>query len=153
MITIGDILSIYDKLVKPHLKSTKQKELYRMIKQWFDEIDQNLNIGLNMDKLGNYEKNIDEYIKDKKLDKRIRCSKTFIKKYLREIGIKKECQDDYQLFNKYTRNAKDDYLDGYWTRIKANFYKFHANYTNGTTGINFADVEMPIKFLKFYWRV
>jgi hypothetical protein len=55
--SIVGVITIYEKLIKPRTFKTKLNNLYKMIKQWFDEIDCNLENGLNLSKLNNMENN------------------------------------------------------------------------------------------------
>ena len=150
---IVGVITLYEKLVKPKLRKTKHHHLYGLIKKWFDEIDQNLDSGLNMDKLNNYEKDISDFIRDNKLDVPIRCSKAFIDNYLKHMGIKKELRSDIKLFNNYSRNAQGTFLYMYWIQILSNFSNFHTKYSNGEKDINFSNIEEPVKFLKRYFKV
>ncbi|MCX5726965.1 MAG: hypothetical protein NT030_07340 [Candidatus Saganbacteria bacterium] len=145
---------LIEKHIFPRLKSTKLKKLYSMIEAWHDEIDQNLDRGLNLDLLANREKKIAEFIKKNGLSNHeLIFSEKFRRKFLKDCGIKQELLTDKDLFAKYSRFKTDNiYIDLFWTFLIASFYKFRQKYLNGENA-NFADVEMPLKMLRMYLNI
>jgi len=122
-----------------------------MIKQWFDEIDCNLENGLNLSKLNNMENNFINYIQENLKGYDIKPDIRIIRKWNKKMGFKKSLLDDTNLFQQYSRlPASGMYLDMYIYKIIGNFLSFYKAYQAKSDKCNYADVEMPIKFLGFY---
>lgn len=145
------LITIYEKVIKPHTPKTKLNKLYKMIEEWFDEIDCNLEKGLNSASLTNKEEKISDYIRDELPRHNIKPDKLMIRQWNKMMGIKTELQDSPELFQKSSRlPAEGMYLDMYINTIFGNFYRFHSLYQEKSKGCNYAEVQMPIQFLKFY---
>ena len=125
-----------------------------LFRSWFDTLDINLEKGLNMAELNNQERKVLDYIDNELAHFFIKPKKKTIRKWNKEMGIKEELLNSAEIFQKFSRiPATGIYLDMFFWMITANFYKFHSAYNSNNKGqINFANVEMPIKFLKFYVR-
>lgn len=145
------VITIYEKIIKPHTLKTKLMKLDGMIGEWFDEIDCNLEKGLNIASLNNKEEKISDYIRDELPRHRIKPDKLMIRQWNKMMGHKTEFQDSPELFQKYSRLPADGmYLDMYANTIFGNFYRFHNLYQTESDGCNYAEIQMPVKFLKFY---
>ncbi len=70
------------------------------------------------------------------------------------MGFKKEVWDSQELFQKFSRIPVTGVaLESFVNMLMGNFLKFHSDYTNKLKWeSNFADIEMPIKFLRFYLK-
>ena len=123
-----------------------------MIEEWFDELDCNLENNLNISALNNKEKKIHEFIDTHLSNYQIKPKRKMIQKWNKKMGIKTELQKSPDIFQKFSRvPVTGIYLDMFFTMLIANFYKFHGAYKSGNKEeCNFADVEMPVKFLRFY---
>ncbi|MBI4669425.1 MAG: hypothetical protein HY747_09640 [Elusimicrobia bacterium] len=68
------------------------------------------------------------------------------------MGLKTELLDSKDSFHKSSRIHVDGMpVDLFFTMLVANFCKFHTNYPPKETGAcNFAEIQMPIKFFRFY---
>jgi hypothetical protein len=149
---IGALWRGYMVFIKPKRLKTKLQKFNEMITDWFDEIDCNIEAGLNMAVLNNKENKIREFIKDKLPSFWIRPSRKMIRKWNKEMGFKKEYWDSHEKFREYSRvPSKGMPLDFFFNMLVAKFLSFKAHYPpkqNG--GCNFAEIEMLIKFFKFY---
>ncbi len=152
IITIVSTIIIIKEWITKKTKLNKLKNVYFMLEEWFDEIDVNLDKELNLDLLNNKEKKIIEYIRVKKLDKYNPIIKDKHRsKFLKYCGIKDKLLLDREMFIKYSRwELKTFDISIFCNLLFANFYKFYREYKNKNSETNFADVEMPIKFLKIY---
>ena len=154
---IGIVWGIYQinkYLIAPKLQRTKIIKFYSLIKDWYNEIDTNLD-NLNMNLIYNKENFINEYIKDNRLeDYKIIFSKKIRRNFLKEVGFVKEKQDDVILFAQYSRfKTHTIFLSTFWGILQGNFYRFYNNYKKSASETNFADVEMPIKLFKLYFNI
>ncbi len=70
------------------------------------------------------------------------------------MGIKKKLQDSQQLFLKFSRVPIEGMpLSSLFQVSVGKFYSFYRNYKEKPTAdYNYADVEMPLKFLNFYLK-
>ena len=74
-----------------------------------------------------------------------------VRKWNKQMGFKESVLDDTNLFEQYSRlPATGMYLDTYIYKIIGNFLSFYKAYQEKSEQCNYAEVEMPIKFLKFY---
>lgn len=146
--------ALYVQLFKPRTIGAKLQKVLEMITEWFDEIDRNVEKGVDFASLNNKEKKIHEFIETNLKDYWIKPNDAMIARWNRKMGIKRELQDSQDLFQKFSRiPASGLPLDGYFTRIIGDFIRFNQNYHKAPPGdCNYADVEMPIKFLRFYMR-
>lgn len=146
---------IYIIFIKPKLKRAKHQKLFEMVEDWFDEIDNKLELGLNYALLNNKENKIRQYIIDNNLaNDKMRFNNKFRKDFLRNCGIKEKYIDDRKLFYKYSRVPNDWIsLDVYINLLIGEFYTFSANFDAKSAETNFADVEMRVKLLKNYWKI
>jgi hypothetical protein len=144
---------VYIHFIKPKRKLSKYHKLYELIEDWFDEIDKNLEMGLNYPLLNNKENKIRQYITDNSIkDDKIKFHKRFKKKFLKLCGIKKTLRNNNELFIKYSRQPIDwTYLENYINTLLGAFYTFSSNYNAKNENANFAEVEMRVKLLKLYW--
>lgn len=154
IIGIGGFYGVYEKILKPRRKKTKLKLLSGMIEQWFDTLDIHLEKDLNLAELNNQERKIHDYIDDQLAHYYIKPKKKTIKEWNKKMGIKKELLGSIEIFQGFSRIPSTGiYLDMFFWMIVANFYKFHSAYSSDNKQqVNFADVEMPVKFFKFYVR-
>ena len=145
---------IYTQFLKPKRKKIKYHKLYELIEDWLDEIDKNLEAGLNYSLLNNKETKIRQYLIDNKINySKLRFDKSFRRNFLKFCGIKKALQDDKDLFMKYSRQTIDwTYLEDYINFLFGAFYTFSSNYDSKNGEANFAEVEMRVKLLKLYWN-
>lgn len=154
---LGLILSIFSlfKYILPYLKWRKLRRFYELVQDWFDEIDRNLESGINLSVLDNKEKKISFYIKDHRLEYyKFRVSKSFIKKYLKGLGFKKEFRSNVDEFYRYSRcSSRDFFLIDYWQMLCGAFIKFHSAYKSGTGDYGYPNVEMRVKFLRQYLKI
>ncbi len=161
-------------------KSSKEKKICSKIFSWFSFIDKNLTEnGINLIKLNSIEKEIDFYFNiDKNSKLKLNFSKSFINKYLKFCGLKSEfwTQENFIKFAHIRNNNLQLILEletevqkkkisefniplnVYWNIVKGNFYNFHRQYITNWKDIKkdekltFADIEMPIKLLKMYYK-
>ncbi|MBA7510619.1 hypothetical protein ES705_02605 [subsurface metagenome] len=149
---IFTLYMIYAIIISPRLKRNKLKRLYELIQNWYDEINQNLEKGLNLSLLNNKENKITQFIEDNGLgDYQLKFSKSFRKKFLKFCGIKKELQANEELFTKYSRCLADRmYLTVFWNSLVGAFYIFHREYSSQSGKAYFADISMRLKVLKMY---
>jgi len=143
------------KIFSPFFKRKKLNKFIELVQDWFDEIDKNLETGINLSVLNNKESKITSFIEEKHLYKyKIKISKRFIRRYLNKIGINKESRNDMNLFFKYSRcNSREIYLKDFWNSLIGSFLKFHSAYKNNEKELNYADIEMRIKFLRQYLKI
>jgi len=151
---IGGLWGVYTKFIKPKRLKIKLRKFTKMATEWFDEIDCNLEVGLNLAVLNNKENKIHEFIKDNLPSYWIRPSKEMIRKWNKEMGFKKEYWDCQEKFQEYSRvPSKGMPLESFFNMLVGKFQRFKAHYPPKQTGkCNFAEIEMPIKFLKFYLK-
>lgn len=124
-----------------------------MINDWFDKIDCNLESGLNMSEINNLENKITDYIEANLKSFRIRPSHSIIRKWNRKRGLSKKYWDDPEQFSKYARvPVQGIHMDTFFHMLIANFSSFYSQYSNNGTEGNFADIEMPVKFLRFFLK-
>jgi len=145
---------VYTLFIKPKQKKYKYHKLFEMIEDWFDEIDKNLELGLNNAVMNNKENKIHQYIIDNKLDTdKMRFSRKFRREFLKFCGIGEKHLNDKKLFYTYGRVQSDwIYLNVYINILFGAFYTFSTNYSTKSKETNFADVEMRVKLLKLYWN-
>ncbi len=150
---VGSI-TIYEKLIKPRHRITKLKTAVSLINDWFDYIDCNLEKGIDFPVLDNKEKKISEYIKANLRNYKISLGRRRRYAWLKEVGIKKTLRGSNELFTMYSRMlAEGENLDFYFMKIVGSFYSFHSKYKSpNPAGCNFAEIEMPVKFLNFLIR-
>jgi len=147
----GGIWAAYIKLVRPKRTKMKLEVLLAMIQQWFDEIDCNLENGLNLSKLSNMENKFTNYIRDNLKGYEIKPDIRIIRKWNKQMGFKEMLLDDTNLFEQYSRLPPSGmYLDIYIHKIIGNFLSFYKDYQGKSERFSYAEVEMPIKFLKLY---
>ena len=151
-VIISGLYGFYKKVIKPRRIKTKFINLLPLIQEWFDELDCYLEKDLNIFSLQNKEKKIIEYIDKYLKGYTIKPSKKIIRKWNKKMGIKKELQDSTKIFSELSRipiGGMDVKL--FFMKIVGNFYTFYKAYKSpNATKYNYADIEMPIKFLKFY---
>ncbi len=145
------VYQIFLKIISPRLTKSKLKKLYFLIEDWVDNIEMNLDKGIDMEILGLKEKKIEEFIRDNFKYQKLKFSKQFRKKFLKDCDIKREFRTSKELFEKRSRCPSDFiYLDHYWIQLWKNFYEFHENYKNHKGEINFNNVTMQVRVLKLY---
>jgi hypothetical protein len=153
----GIFLSGYaiTKIFSPFFKRKKLNRFFELVQDWFDEIDKNLETGINLSILNNKENKITFYLEENHLNKyKIKISKSFVRKYLKKIGLKKELHNNLELFYKYSRcNSRKIYLKDFWNSLCGTFMQFHPAYKNGGKQYNYADIEMRVKFLRQYLKI
>ena len=156
---VGFITIIYfaykgwKKFVLQRLKKSKIKRLYFLINDWFNEIDVHLD-DLNLNSIHNKENKISDYIDQSLKYSIIKIRPIDRVKFLKYCGIKKELRNNKRLFERYSRiNSDKLFISNIWYLIMGNFYNFYRNYNSNSNISNFADVEMPIKFLKQYLKI
>lgn len=78
------IHKLYDHFLKPKRKISKYHKLFLMIEDWFDEIDKNLEGGINYSLLSNKENKIRQYITDNKIGSdKLKFNKRFKRRFLK----------------------------------------------------------------------
>jgi len=149
---VAGLWSVYKRFIQPKRLKTKLKKFTEMVTEWFDEIDCNLDAGLNLAALNNKENKIREFIKDNLPSYWIRPSKEMIRKWNREMGFKKEYWDSQEKFQEYSRvPLKGMPLEFFFNMLVREFMIFKAHYPPKQNGeCNFAEIEMRVKFFKFY---
>ncbi len=148
---LGGVYGFYALFVRPHTLKAKLRKLTDMITDWHDEIDCNLEAGLNMAVLNNWENKIIDFIERNLKTYWIKPSPVIIQKWNQRMGLKEEYWDSAELFQKYSRVPPEGLpIDEFFQMLVANFYGFHGLYSSKQAECNFAEVEMPVKFLKFY---
>lgn len=79
------------KILSPFFKRKKLKRFFELVQDWFDEIDKNLETGINLSILNNKENKISFFLDENHLNKyKIEISRSFVRKYLKKFGLKKE---------------------------------------------------------------
>lgn len=154
---LSTFLSIYAiyKIFSPFFKRKKLKRYFELVQDWYDEIDKNLETGINLSILNNKENKITSFLEENHLNKyKIKISKSFVRKYLKKNGLKKELQSNLELFYKYSRcNSRRIYLKDFWNSLCGAFMQFHPAYKNGKKHYNYADIEMRVRFLRQYLKI
>jgi len=152
MTIIGGCYGFWKKVISPKLAINKLRRFYALVEDWFDEIDRREISDLSMPLLNNKENKIRAFIEDNSLRQyRINFSQNFRKRFLEFCGIKKEVQDNKDLFERYSRcpiNGID--VLTFWGLLIGAFYEFKNNYDQADSKTNFASVEMRVKLLKMY---
>jgi hypothetical protein len=151
---MGGLYGAYTRIIRPHLLKTKMQKFNQLITDWFDEIDCNLEAGINLASINNKENKILYYIKNRLSSYWIRPSKRIIRKWNQNMGFKREYWDSQEMFQKFSRiPAVGIALDSFFNLLVGNFLEFHADYSaKNKQESNFADIEMPVKFLRFYLK-
>lgn len=149
---VGGVYGFYARFLKPRALKTKLQKVTHMITDWYDEIDRNLEAGLNMAALYNKEEKILDFIKRNLKTYWIKPSPAIIRKWNQEMGFKKEYWDSVDLFQKYSRISPEGLpMDLFFSMLVGNFVRFHKQYLSKPPGkYNYAEISMPIKFPKFY---
>ena len=150
-IIVGSLV-IYSKCIEPKRKKTQLKELLKMIEEWFDLIDINLDKSLNLAELNNKERKIDDYISNNLKNYKIKPTRNIIRKWNKKMGYEKNLLDSNDIFQRYSRvPAKGIEIDVFFMRLIGAFYSFYNSYNSDSKkDRNFADIEMPVRFFKFY---
>ncbi len=148
------LVTLYEKLIKPKLKSTKLRVAVSLINDWFDFIDCNLESGIDFSVLNNKENKVLEYIKANLKDYKITMNRKKRYAWLKEVGIKKTLRGSKDMFTQYSRMLPDgDFIDLYFMKVIGNFYTFHSKYSStNPSECNYSEIEMPVKFLNFITR-
>ena len=137
---------------------------------------------MNLNKIDNIEKDID-FLFDENSKKPLLLffNKRFRRHILYKYGIKKELRDEFSLFEKYARLDKSNVNLGlslysaskrrkytllkipfqyYWWIIRGNFSTFYGQYRNNWKHLKenenkyvFADIEVPVKILRMYFKL
>ena len=151
---IGSLYAFYIILIKPKIIKTKLVNLMFLVDDWFDEFDCNLEKDLNTALLNNKENKIRDYINNNLSNYQIKPRKKIIRKWNKKMGIKKDLLDSIDLFQKVSRiPVAGIYMDMYFSMLVGNFNKFYTEYSSDNHhDPNFAEIEMPVKFFKFYVR-
>lgn len=70
------------------------------------------------------------------------------------MGLKKEYWDSQEKFQEFSRVlSKGMPLDSFFNMLVGKFLNFRAHYPpKQNAECNFAEIEMPLKFLRFYIR-
>lgn len=151
---IGGVYTLYDRFIKRNTRKAKLVKVAEMIKDWFDYIDCNLEKGVEMAELNNRENKIIEFIRNNLKNYWIKPTPRIIRSWNKEMGIKKELRNSTEIFQKYSRIPADGIgLDMFFTFLMGAFLRFNQNYHKEPAGeYNYADLEMPVKFFRFYLR-
>ena len=148
---LGGLYGFFALFIRPRTLKAKLRKLTEMITDWRDEIDCNLEPGLNLAALNNRENKIRDFIERKLKTYWIKPSPLIIQKWNRRMGLEEEDWNSAELFQKYSRVPPEGLpLDMYFQMLVGNFERFHSVYSSRQAECNFAEVEMPVKFLKFY---
>ena len=160
------------------VKYRQQKEIYILIKEWYDYVDIHLDDdNFNINKLNNIEGKIN-FLFQKNKNLNLSFSKRFMKKSLKISGVNINTRDSINQFIKYVgldseynklalaleeKNKKKSYnLSNYpyriyWQFIFGNFYSFYHQYKKNwkdiemNKRITWPKIENPIKILKIYF--
>lgn len=176
----GALLKSLDFLTR---RSKKKKIIFNKILEWFNYIDVNLDTEtFNLSKSDNIEKDIgflfEEFSKKPLL---LFFNKRFRKHTLYKFGIKKELRNSLSQFYRFARLDKSNVDLGlslysaskrreftllkipfqyYWWIIRGNFSTFYVQYQNNWKHLKeneskyiFADIEVPVKILRMYFRL
>lgn len=147
----GGIYAVYANIIKPKIKRTRLINLLEMIIQWYDEIDCNLEMNINLSKLNNMEDEIRNYIQENLKTYKIKPSANIIRNWNKKMGFKEELLNSPVLFEEYSRlPAKGMSIEIFIDIIIGNFYSFYQKYQLKSDKCNYADIKMPVKFLDFY---
>ncbi len=148
---MGGLYGFYAKIIKPQTLKMKLRKFTNMITEWYDEIDCNLGAGLNMAALNNRENKIRDFIERKLKTYWIKPTPAIIRKWNQAMGLEEEYWNSVELFQEKSRVPPEGLpVDIFFQMLVANFLSFHSLYSSKQAECNFAEVEMPIKFLKFY---
>lgn len=163
-------------------KQRYQKEIFANILDWFRYIDSNLGTdNFRESHLGALEREIDHKFSAKYKGKLILTfSKRFRKKILETYGLKNEFYTNENFLRYAKLNypnvatiielssyvSKKKYsvfklkFEDYWNIIRGNFYNFLGQYNsswknlkNGDRKFTIADIETPIKILRYYCNI
>lgn len=151
---IAGVYGFYKVFVRPKRVKTKLLKLLEMIEAWFDFLDINLEKELNLAELNNLEKKVQEYIENNLATYKIKPNKKIIRRWNTKMGIKRELIDSVEIFEKFSRIPSTGiFLNMFFYMLVANVYSFYNAYTSDDKQqLNFAEVEIPVKFFKFYVR-
>ena len=151
---LGVFWSLYVRLLKPRRLKARLVEFAHMVMDWFDDIDCNLETGLNLSSINNKENKIRAFIKNKLPSYRIVPSKKLIRNWNKEMGLKEEYWDSPDKFQQYSRiPCVGISVDNYFIMLTGKLQIFYSQYLTVKSSIhNFAEIAMPIKFLKFYLK-
>ena len=151
---LGGVYGFYKKFIKPHTIRARLQNTSIMINDWFDYIDCNLETGINHAILNNKEQKIIEYIDNNLKHYWIRPNMKIIRAWNQEMDFKKELLDSTELFHRFSRVHPEGVpLDDFFMLLVGAFSSFHREYSLKKPGkYNYADIEMPVRFLRFYLR-
>jgi hypothetical protein len=152
---IGGLWSVYKRFFSPKRLKSKLRRFTNMLTEWFDDIDSNLETGLNLAALNNKENKIREYIKENLPLYWIKPSKKMMRYWNKEMGLKREYWNSEEKFKEYSRvPSKGMALEYFFNMLIGNFLRFMAQYPPKQGGkCNFAEIEMPVKFFKYYLKI
>ena len=138
--------------MRPRTLGFRLQGLFRFVEAWYDEIDTQLEAGLNQSRLANLEEKVTSYLRDARLEQHmLHPSAALRRRFLEMCGIKRELRDDWDLFAEKSRcNVDGMPLGLWWAGVVGAFYGFHSDYVAGRPTTNWQDVRMQVKFLKMY---
>jgi len=175
---MSNIIGFIIKLVSQSYRY--QKKIFQNILIWYKYIDTNLDTtDFQKSYLDAIEREIDHMFSAKYKNRVIlQFNRRFRRKILKMFGVKKEFQND-EYFLRYARLnypnvelivqlsslvSKKKYsvfklkFKDYWNVMRGNFYNFLGQYNtswenvkNGDRKFTIADVEMPVKILRYYF--
>lgn len=163
------------------MQNKHEDKICKKILEWFAYIDINLTEqGVNLEELSLIEKEIDFLFKVKQGSISVlKFSNKFIDRYLEFVGLAKKYRTK-QMFLHYShiKHANLDLildltasikkskvtpfqlpLETFWGILRGNFHTFHRQYICEGDNISeeqkltFADIEMPIKLLRIYYKI
>ena len=145
------VITIYQKCIKPRRTQTKLRKFFGLIERWFDTIDCHLETGLNMAQLQNMENKINDYLERHLKNHQIKFTQAMIRSWNKKIGLKTELLNSEEQFAQYSRMTCNPMpLWSYVNMLFGNFNNFQRLYREQSKDCNYAEVEMPVKFLRFY---
>jgi hypothetical protein len=119
------------------------------VNDWFNEIDSNLDNGINEASLTNKENEVVKCLKENDLGSyELNFDKQFRNDFLSSCGLAVANSDDFYKFSRF-RPGKIT-LNNFWKKLLGNYNRFYELYKSGSPHTNFANVEMPVKVLKLY---
>ena len=67
------------------------------------------------------------------------------------MGLEEKYWNSAELFQEKSRVPPEGLpVDMLFQMLVGNFWRFHSQYSSKQAECNFAEVEMPVKFLRFY---
>jgi hypothetical protein len=135
-----------------HSKKTQLEKVLELIEDWYNYIDCNLEDGVNQSILNNKETKVINYIDIHLKNYEIRPSQKLIRKWNKQVGLRKDLLDNQEQFLKTSRLLYIGIsLDHFFITLVGGFSTFYSKYKSADpSGCNFANISSPVKFFAFY---